>query len=111
MPIKWSALQVSDAVSMIEEYLNQAIEPLEQAKLVAIEARKIDNLPSYIDQYLVRIISEIERITGGITPWNQESHPGYAQAAINSIRESIPGGTVEAERQKLDNGKQLSLVN
>jgi len=47
MPIKWNALMVNEAMDMVEEYVNQAIEPLEQAKLVATEARKIPNLPGY----------------------------------------------------------------
>jgi hypothetical protein len=110
MPIKWSALQVAEAVNMVEESVNQAIEPLEQAKLVATEARKIANLPGYIDQHLSRLISEIERITGGVLPWNQQPYPGNVRAAISSVRESIPAGTVEAERQALEDGKQLSLV-
>ncbi len=110
MPIRWSAWKVSEAMDMAEEYVNQAIEPLEQAKLVATEARKIANLPGYVDQHLSRLISEIERVTGGVLPWNQQSYPGNVRTAISSIRESIPAGTVEAERQKLENGKQLSLV-
>ena len=110
MPIKWNALMVSEAMEMVEGYVNQAIEPLEQAKLVATEARKIPNLPGYIDQHLVRLIGEIERVTGGILPWNQQPHPGNVRAAISSVRESIPKGMIEAEQQKLDNGKQLSLV-
>jgi hypothetical protein len=110
MPIKWNALMVSEAMEMVEGYVNQAIEPLEQAKLVAVEARNIPNLPGYIDQHLVRLISEIERVTGGVLPWNQQPYPGNVRAAISSVRESIPSGTVEAEKQKLDNGKQLSLV-
>jgi len=111
MPIKWNALMVSEAMDMVEEYVNQAIEPMEQAKLVATEARKIPNLPGYIDQHLVRLISEIERVTGGVLSWNQQPHPGNVRAAISSVRESIPGGTVEAERQKVNSGKQLSLVS
>lgn len=111
MPIKWNALMVAEAMNMVEEYVNQAIEPLEQAKLVATEARKIRNLPGYIDQPLVRLISEIERVTGGVLPWNREPSPGNVRSAINSVRESIPSGTVEAEQQKLDSGKQLSLVS
>jgi len=110
MPIKWNALMVSEAMDMVEGYVNQAIEPLEQAKLVATEARKIPNLPGYIDQHLIRLISEIERVTGGVLPWNQQPHPGNVRAAISSARESIPAGTVEAEKQKLGNGKQLNLV-
>ena len=111
MPIKWNALMVNEAMDMVEEYVNQAIEPLEQAKLVAIEARKIPNLPGYIDQHLSRLIGEIERVTGGISPWNQQLHPGNVRAAISSVRESIPNGMVEAERQKANSGKQLSLVS
>jgi len=110
MPIKWSPLRVTEAMEMVEEYINQAAEPLEQAKLVAAEARKIPNLPGYIDQHLVRLISEIERVTGGVLPWNKQPYPGNVRAAITLVRESIPSGTVEAEKQKLDNGKQLSLV-
>ena len=41
VPIKWSALRVSEAMDMVEEYVNQAYEPLEQAKTVAIEAINI----------------------------------------------------------------------
>ena len=110
MPIKWNALQVVEAMDMVEEYIKQAIEPLEQAKVVATEARRIPNLPEYIDQHLSRLISEIERVTGGVLPWNRQQYAGHVRAAISSVRESIPPGTVEAERQKLENGKQLSLV-
>jgi len=111
MPIKWNALMVNEAMDMVDEYVNQAIEPLEQAKLVATEARKIPNLPGYIDQHLSRLIGEIERVTGGVSPWNQQSHPGNVRSAISSVRESIPSGTVDAERQKVNSGKQLSLVS
>jgi hypothetical protein len=110
MPIKWNALQVAEAVNMVEEYVNQAIEPLEQAKLVAAEARNITHLPGYIDQHLSRLITEIERVTGGIYPWNQQPHPGNVRAAISSIRDSIPRAMVDTERRKLESGKQLSLV-
>ena len=44
MPIRWSALRVSEAMDMVEEFVNQAVEPLEQAKIVANEARNIDDL-------------------------------------------------------------------
>ena len=48
MPIKWSALLVNEAMDMAEEYVNQAIEPLEQALVVAQEATRIPNLPDYM---------------------------------------------------------------
>ena len=62
MPIRWNALRVSEAMDMVEEFVNQAAEPLEQAKTVANEARNIDSLPQYLDQRLVRLIIDIERI-------------------------------------------------
>ena len=52
MPVKWSALTVSEAMDMLEEFVNQAVEPLEQARIVAREARNIPNLPQYVDQHL-----------------------------------------------------------
>ena len=64
MPIRWSTVKVSEAMDMVEKFVNQAAEPLEQARLVAQEARKIDNLPQYVDQHLCRVIGEIDRAIG-----------------------------------------------
>ena len=55
MPVKWSALKVNEAMDMVEEFVDQVIEPLEQARIVAREARNIPNLPQYVDQHLLRI--------------------------------------------------------
>ena len=110
MPIKWSALRVIEAMNMVEEFVNQAAEPLEQAKIVAIEARKIPNLPQYVDQHLSRLISEIERLTGGTFRWNNEPYQGSIRAAIGSIRGSIPKGAIEAEQESTKHGSQPVLV-
>jgi hypothetical protein len=106
MPIKWSALRVAEAMDMAEEFINQAAEPLEQAKLVAVEARKIANLPQYVDQDIARLISEIERAIGG----SQWEPIGRLRATIESVRKSIPDGAVEAERDSARQGNQLALV-
>ena len=106
MPIKWSALRVSEAMDMVEEFVNQAAEPLEQAKIVATEARNIANLPQYIDQDLVRFISEIERAIGG----GQWEPIGRLRATIESVRKSIPDGAVEAEQESAKHGSQPVLV-
>jgi len=106
MPIKWSPLMVSEAMDMVEEYVNQAVEPLEQARIVATEARNIPNLPQYVDQYLVRIIGEIDRAIGG----SQWEPVGRMKAGIQSVRESLPDGAVKDEKKKLESGSQLSLV-
>lgn len=106
MPIRWSALKVSEAMDMAEEFVNQAAEPLEQVKIVAQEARKIANLPQYVDQDIVRLISEIERAIGG----SQWEPTGRLRGAIESVRKSIPDGAMKEEQERIKNGAQLSLV-
>jgi len=106
MPVKWSTLKVNDAMDMVEEFVNQAVEPLEQVRIVAREARNIPNLPQYVDQHLVRIIGEIDRAIGG----SQWEPIGRLKAGIQSVRESLPDGAVEDERKRLESGSQLSLV-
>ena len=97
MPIKWSTLKVSEAMDMAEEFVKEADLPLFQAKIVATEARKIANLPGYMDDRLFRLITQIERID-------------YVKAAIKAVRKSIPDGVIEAERESLKYGSQQSLV-
>ncbi len=97
MPIRWSALLVSEAMDMVEEFVNQAADPLEQAKIVASEARNIPNLPQYLDQRLVRLICDIERID-------------YIKSAIKAVRNDLPDGAVEEERRTASHGRQPVLV-
>ena len=106
MPVKWSALMVNEAMDMVEEYVNQAVEPLEQVRIVANEVSNIPNLPQYVDQYLLRIIGEIDRAIGG----SQWEPVGRLKAGIQSVRESLPGGAIEDEKKRLESGSQLSLV-
>ena len=98
MPIKWSALRVSEAMNMVEEFVNQATEPLEQANIVAQEARNIVNLPQYLDQRLIRLIIDIERID-------------YIRNSINAVRNELPEGAIEAERKTESHGRQPVLVS
>ena len=97
MPIKWSAVKVSDAMDMAEEFIREADLPLFQAKIVAREAKKIANLPLYIDDRLRRLIDQIDRIEN-------------VKGAITSVRNAIPDGAIEAERESLKYGSQQSLV-
>ena len=106
MPIRWSALKVSEATGMIEEFFSQSVEPLEQVRIVAQEARKLDNLPQYIDQGLSRIISEIDRAIGG----SQWEPVGRIRAGIQAVRDNIPSGAIEAEQAKLKHGSQQNLI-
>jgi hypothetical protein len=106
MPIKWSALKVSEAADKIEKLFNQAVEPLEQARIVAREARNLANLPQYIDQDLTRIISEIDRAIGG----SQFEPIGRIRSGVEAIRKDIPDGAIEAERESAKHGTTHSLI-
>ena len=98
MPIKQYPLRVSEAMDMVEEFVNQAAEPLEQAKIVANEARNIANLPQYLDQCLVHLIKDIERID-------------YIETSISDIRKDLLDGAVEAEKKSKSHVKHLVLVS
>ena len=98
MPVKWSALRVNEAMDMVEDFVNQAVGPLEQAKIVANEARNIANLPQYLDQRLIRLIIDIERID-------------YIRSSINVVRNDLPDGAVETEKKVESHGRQPALVS
>ena len=106
MPIKWSALKVSEAADMMEEFVNQAVEPLEQVRIVAREARQIANLPQYVDQVITRLLGEIDRAIGG-SQWEPE---GRLRSTIEAIRKSLPDGSIEAEQERLKHGTTHSLM-
>ena len=106
MPIKWSALMVCEAADMIEEFITRAAEPLEQVRLVAEQAREIDNLPQYVDQHFVRIIGEIDRAIGG----SQFEPVGRLRAGIEAVRNSLPSKAVEADQKRAKQGNTLALM-
>ena len=97
MPIKWSALRVTEAMDMVEEFVNEADQPLEQAKIVAREARNIANLPSYMDDRLVGLICDIERIN-------------RVKDTIRLVRKTIPNGAIEAEKARAKYGSKENLM-
>ncbi len=97
MPIKWSALKVSEAMDMIEEFIDQAAEPLEQAKLVATEARRIADVPQYVDGRLASLIANIDRIES-------------IRSSIEAVRESLPSGVAAEEQKRIESSSQLVLV-
>lgn len=106
MPIRWSALKVSEAADKIEELLNQAVEPLEQAMAAAQETEHIPNIPQYIGQDFSRIMTEISDCVGGTS-----YHPkGWFKTVIENVRRDIPDGAIEAERESLKHGTTNSLI-
>jgi len=97
MPIKWSAVEVSEAMDDVERQINLAESFLTEAKVKAEIARKIADLPQYVDQRLIRLITDIERIDN-------------VRSAIEAVHQSIPDGAIEAEREHIKNGSQQSLI-
>ena len=97
MPIKWSAVKVSETMDEVEHQVSLAEAFLTEAKTKATEARSIANLPQYVDDRLIRVISQIKRIDN-------------VKDAITSVRQSIPSGAREAERGRGKYGSQQSLV-
>jgi len=97
MPIKWSAVRVSEAMDEVERQINLAESFLSEAKVRAEIARKIADLPQYIDQRIIRLICDIERIDN-------------VRSSIEAVRQSIPDGAIEAEREHIKNGSQQSLI-
>jgi len=98
MPIKWSAVKVNQACNDVEAQLALAESFFAEAKTLAEEARKLPNLPQYIDQKLLGLTSEL----------------GYRidnlKSKVDSIRKDIPDGAVEAEQALAKYGEKQSLI-
>ncbi len=97
MPIKWSAVKVSEAMDEVEKQVNLAEAFFIEAKEKAGVARNIANLPDYMSDRLRRLISDIERID-------------YVKGAIQATRNAIPDGAIEAERERARHGNTQSLI-
>jgi len=97
MPIKWSAIKVSEAMDEVEQQVILADQFFTEAKAKATEAKAIPNLPDYMTHRLNRLIDQIERIDN-------------VKGVIEAVREDIPDGAIEAERKSLSYGSTQSLV-
>lgn len=93
MPIKWSALEVAEAIDQIEGFLNQAEPFLAKAVERAEQAQEIAYLPEYLGQ---RLRSMTDKMRARVN----------LRESIHKMREKIPQGAVEAERNA---GRSLRL--
>lgn len=92
-----SPVRVDEAMDEVEYQINLAEAFLNEAKAKAGTARAIANLPQYVDQRLIRLICDIERIDN-------------VRSSIEAVRKSIPEGALEAEREHIKKGSQQSLI-
>jgi len=97
VPLKWSALQVSQAMDEVALLLAYAESDLRQAEEKTREVARITGLPDYLDQRLVRLCDTIEARSRMVD-------------AVESVRQSIPDGAVEAERKAREQGTQTNLL-
>jgi hypothetical protein len=97
MPIKWSAVKVSEVMDEVESQINLVEGFVADAEAKVEAARRIDNLPGYLDQHLIQLSHAIERIA-------------YIKQAIDNVRDAIPDGAIAAEQGKLKHGSQKSLM-
>lgn len=97
MPIKWSAVKVDAAMDAVEHQMDLAVSFLNEAKAKAAAARKIPDLPQYLDQRIFRVVLEIERLD-------------MIRSAIAGVRREIPEGAIEAELRRTRHGSQESYL-
>ena len=98
MPIKWSAVKVSETVDEIEELTKSIGATLWQIREKAEELRRIPSLPAYIDQPTASMTNKVDNFNN------------YLKGYIERIRNLIPKEALEEERKALEYGKQQSLI-
>jgi len=98
MPIKWSAVKVSEAMDKVELQLVAAQPFIDQALAVVQEARRIPHLAGYMDDRLARV------------EWDIEEKFNRIKVGVESVRKSIPEGAIEAEREAGKHGTTQSLI-
>jgi len=81
----------------VQQQLDLAESFLAEAEEKAREATRIPNIPDYMHQRVGRLIFTIERRVD-------------MKAAIESVRQTIPDGAIEAERERTKNGTTQSLI-
>ncbi len=106
MPIRWNAKRVKESIDLLEEALRKAVDPLEEARLIAREALNIPELPLYIGQNFMNLIGKIDDSVGG----GRFSSEGWIDRYIKKIRESIPAEAVKEVEVREKYGSTQSLV-
>ncbi len=98
MPIKWSAIKVSEAMDEVEQLLNSITPTLWRIREKATEIRAIAHLPGYIDQ------------PTSTMAWKVENFKDYMKGYIERIRNLIPKEALADERKALEYGSQQALI-
>ena len=86
MPIKWSAVKVSEAMDEVEAHLNEAQPFINRALATVREARRLPDLAGYMDDRLTRV------------EWDIQDRFARLKGGVASVRNAIPAGAIEADR-------------
>lgn len=98
MPIRWSAVRVSENVDEVEELMSSIRPTLWRIREKAEELKRIPNLPGYIDQ-------PANTMTFKVATFND-----YMKGYVERIRKLIPQDALNEERKTLEYGSQESLM-
>ena len=98
MPIKWSAVKVSQNMDEVEELMNSIKLTLWRIREKAEELKQVPNLPGYIDQPTATMTFKVDNFNT------------YMKGYIERIRNLIPKEVLEEERKALEYGRQQSLI-
>jgi hypothetical protein len=98
MPIRWSAIRVNQNADDIEELMNSIKPTLWRMREKAEELRRIPNLPGYIDQPTVTMLSKVDNFNT------------YIKGYVERIRNLIPKEALEEERRAMEYGKRQSII-
>ena len=96
--IQWSAVKVSEAMDMVELQLKCAQPFIDQALITVQEARRIPHLAGYMDDRLAGLEFYIKERGGGV------------KGRVQSVRQAIPEGAIEAEQESTKYGTTQSLI-
>ena len=98
MPIKWSAVKVSQNADEVEELMNSIRPTLWQIREKTLELRRIPNLPGYIDQPAATMTFKVNNFND------------YMKGYVERIRNLIPKDALDEERKAMKHGTTQSLV-
>jgi hypothetical protein len=98
MPIKWSALRVSQNANEIEELMSFIRPTLWRIREKAEELRRLPSLPGYIDQPAANMTFKVENFNN------------YMKGYVERIRSLIPKEALEEERKAMEYGSQQSII-
>ena len=98
MPIKWSAVKVSENVDEVDQLIDALGMTFDLIREKARDIKRIPNLPGYIDQ------------PTNTLAWKVENFEGYLKGYVERIRNLIPQDALEEERKAMEYGSQQSLI-